>query len=231
MSCDLGQVASTFAAQLNILLYDETDQRRIQRGAGTAARAIYQGRLPVACRRLFSSNYELYGELTGRVVYIIGQEAPAYFRYSIDECFVYLDGMEHINLQKWGEHLHTAKDQWKGLRAQQTDSAFCQFESLEYGWRAAFYLLTRTYYYKYRLFTIRAIISKWAPPNENLTSTYIENVCRLTGIPPDEPIGIPSDQPARWMALGVAMAIQENGTDSLDYFAMLRGWGLAREGI
>ena len=55
---------------------------------------------------VFSSNYELYGELTGRVVCIIGQEAPAYFRYSIDECFVYLDGMEHINLQKWGEHLH-----------------------------------------------------------------------------------------------------------------------------
>ena len=125
----------------------------------------------------------------------------------------------------------TAKDQWKGLRAQQTDASFCQFERLEYGWRAAFYLLTRTYYHKYRLFTIRAIISKWAPPNENLTSTYIENVCRLTGIPSDEPIGIPSDQPARWMALGVAMAIQENGTDSLDYFAMLRGWGLAREGI
>ena len=125
----------------------------------------------------------------------------------------------------------TAKDQWKGLRAQQTDASFCQFDSLEYGWRAAFYLLTRTYYHKYRLFTIRAIISKWAPPNENLTSTYIQNVCRLTGIPPDEPIGIPSDQPARWMALGVAMAIQENGTDSLDYFAMLKGWTLAREGI
>ena len=38
---------------------------------------------------VFSSNYELYGELTGRVVDIIKQEAPAYFRYSIDECFVY----------------------------------------------------------------------------------------------------------------------------------------------
>ena len=46
------------------------------------------------------------------------------------------------------------------------------------------------------------------------------------GILPDEPIGIPSDQPERWIAVGVAMAIQENGTDSLDYFAMLRGWGL-----
>ena len=45
----------------------------------------------------------------------------------------------------------TAKDQWKGLRAQQTDASFCQFERLEFGWRAAFYLLTRTYYYKYRL--------------------------------------------------------------------------------
>ena len=123
----------------------------------------------------------------------------------------------------------TAKDQWKGLRAQQTDASFCQFERLEFGWRAAFYLLTRTYYYKYRLFTIRAIINKWAPPQENLTSTYIANVSRLTGIPPDEPIGIPSDQPQRWMALGVAMAIQENGTDSLDYFAMLRGWGMCRE--
>ena len=73
------------------------------------------------------------------------------------------------------------------------------------------------------------IINKWAPPNENVTAKYIENVCRLTGIGADEPIGIPSDQPARWMALGVAMAIQENGTDSLDYFAMLRGWGLCRD--
>ena len=115
-------------------------------------------------------------------------------------------------------NIRRGKDQWQGLRAQQTDASFCQFESLEYGWRAAFYLLTRTYYHKYRLYTIRAIISRWAPPNENLTATYIQNVCRLTGIAPDEPLGIPS----------MAMAIQENGTDSLDYFAMLRGWGMCR---
>jgi DNA polymerase V len=55
---------------------------------------------------VFSSNYELYGELTSRVMSIISQEAPRYFRYSIDECFVYLDGMKNINLQKWGENLH-----------------------------------------------------------------------------------------------------------------------------
>ena len=121
-------------------------------------------------------------------------------------------------------NIRRSKDLWMGLRAQQTDAQFCQFESLEYGWRAAFYLLTRTYYHKYRLFTIRAIINKWAPPNENLTATYIQNVSRLTGIAPDEPIGIPSVQPARWMMVGRAMAIQECGMEGLDDFAMLRGW-------
>ena len=57
---------------------------------------------------VFSSNYELYGDLTGRVVRIIRQEVPAYFRYSIDECYVYLNGMEQyglldgsINWRRW----------------------------------------------------------------------------------------------------------------------------------
>lgn len=64
---------------------------------------------------VFSSNYELYGELTGRVVSIIRQEAPAYFRYSIDECFVYLDGMEEVDLKKWGEDLHKKIKQYVGM--------------------------------------------------------------------------------------------------------------------
>ena len=122
----------------------------------------------------------------------------------------------------------SSKDQWKGLADAQTDRAFCQFKSLEYGWRAAFYLLTRTYYHKYRLYTIRTIIRRWAPPGENNTEAYIANVSRLTGIDPDEPIGIPLEKPSRWMMVGIAMAIQENGTDSLDYFAMLRGWEMCR---
>ena len=61
---------------------------------------------PDAKIAVFSSNYELYGELTGRVVSIISKEAPAYFRYSIDECFVYLDGMARADLKLWGERLH-----------------------------------------------------------------------------------------------------------------------------
>jgi len=86
---------------------------------------------PNAKIAVFSSNYELYGELTGRVVSIISKETPAYFRYSIDECFMYLPDIEHLTLniehsaaqnqanannvqssmvnvqwQKWGERLH-----------------------------------------------------------------------------------------------------------------------------
>ena len=150
-------------------------------------------------------------------------------------------------------NIRRSKDQWKGLSKTQNDRSFCQFETLEWGWRAAFYLLTRTYYHKYRLYTIRGIISRWAPLCENNTRAYIENVSRLTGIAPDEPIGIPSEKPARWMMVGVAMAIQENGlikreqsdarissaeredgrpkangTTSIDWFAMLKGWELAR---
>ena len=90
-------------------------------------------------------------------------------------------------------------------------------------------LLTRTYYHKYRLYTIRGIVSKWAPANENNTEAYIRNVSRLTGIGPDEPLGIPSEKPARWIALAAAMGIQECGTEGFDMFAMLRGWGMARE--
>ena len=71
---------------------------------------------------VFSSNYELYGELTGRVVDIIKQEAPAYFRYSIDECFVYFPPLKdsslftlHSSLSEWGENLHKKIKKWVGM--------------------------------------------------------------------------------------------------------------------
>ena len=128
-------------------------------------------------------------------------------------------------------NIRRSKDQWKGMAEAQTDRSFVQFKSLEWGWRAAFYMLTRTYYHKYRLYTIRTIINRWAPPNENNSKAYIANVSKLTGIDPDEPIGIPSESPARWMMVGRAMAIQENGTDSIDDFALLTGWDLCRNDV
>jgi hypothetical protein len=112
------------------------------------------------------------------------------------------------------------------MKARQTDSDFCQFESMEWGWRAAFWLLTRTYYHKYRLYTIRDIIHKWAPTTENNTQAYIVHVSKLSGIGPLECLGNPSEHPIRWLSVAAAMAIHENGTTVVDSIAMLRGWTL-----
>jgi len=82
--------------------------------AGTPYFQLAQ-QLPNTKIAVFSSNYELYGELTARVVSLIRQQVPAYFRYSIDECFIYLDGMEHLELKQWGEDLHKKIRQYVGI--------------------------------------------------------------------------------------------------------------------
>lgn len=64
---------------------------------------------------VFSSNYELYEELTARVVDIIRGEAAYCFRYSIDECFVRFDGDNFAELKEWGERLHCKIKQWVGM--------------------------------------------------------------------------------------------------------------------
>ena len=126
-------------------------------------------------------------------------------------------------------NIRRSKDKWQGLDAKQSDSSFFKFESMEMGWRAAFVILTKTYYHKYRLFTIRKIIKRWAPSVENDTEAYVKRVSDLTGIDPDEPLGIPSLYPSRWMAVGLAMAIVEGGRQPA-VFPMMRGWTLARVG-
>jgi DNA polymerase V len=57
---------------------------------------------------VFSSNYELYLDMTDRVMSLVRQEVPAFYRYSIDEGFCMLKGMERFDLKAWGEQLHKA---------------------------------------------------------------------------------------------------------------------------
>lgn len=65
---------------------------------------------------------------------------------------------------------------WKGLRAKQTDKAFCQFTEMKWGVRALLCLL-RTYVRKYGLKSVAQIIRRWAPPQDhNDTNSYIEFV-------------------------------------------------------
>ena len=80
-------------------------------------------------------------------------------------------------------NIRAGKSKWLGQVLPQRGSgegAFCHFESMEYGIRAAFCLL-RTYATKYRLNCVKDIITRWAPPSENDTQSYIRHVCVLTG--------------------------------------------------
>ena len=65
-----------------------------------------------------------------------------------------------------------------------SDKSFRQFESMVYGIRALMKLL-QTYYHTYNLITVRAIISRYAPSNENRTDKYIDFVCEYMHVGSD----------------------------------------------
>lgn len=57
--------------------------------------------------KMFSSNYTLYGEMSQRVSNILSRFSPNVEIYSIDESFIDLSGLKHINLMEYG---HTIKE-------------------------------------------------------------------------------------------------------------------------
>ena len=77
---------------------------------------------------------------------------------------------------------------WQGLAATQPDPAFATFETPVYGIRAGMKLLL-TYQSRHGIKTIRALIARFAPPNENDTVAYVAAVCKATGVNPDDTIG------------------------------------------
>lgn len=79
---------------------------------------------------------------------------------------------------------------WKGEKAHQTDSSFEQFSSMEMGIRAGFVLLKR-YMSGFEgkvkpRNNVQLIISRWAPPLENLTDKYVQHVATSMGVSPYE---------------------------------------------
>lgn len=67
---------------------------------------------------------------------------------------------------------YSERNNWEGQT--EPTNGFCNFVSVEYGFRAAFITL-RTYGQRGDN-TIRKIVTRWAPPSENPTYTYIRFV-------------------------------------------------------
>ena len=115
-------------------------------------------------------------------------------------------------------NIRKGAQRWQGQTG--NDGAFCIFESMEYGYRAAFRLL-HTYNTKYKIYSVREIIYRWAPPyDHNNTSAYIERVCKAAGLKETDLIVVDSwieemRNEAIWLVR--AMAKVENGDDFISF--------------
>ncbi len=111
---------------------------------------------------------------------------------------------------------------WQGERTPSTDTAFKQFTTLAYGYRAMLRLL-QNYSRLHGCHTIRAMVNRWAPPVENDTRAYIATVSRLTGIDADCRLDISHKE--TMCSLAAAMSRVENGVPAV-MSDVEAGWSL-----
>jgi hypothetical protein len=86
-------------------------------------------------------------------------------------------------------NIRRSADPWQGLARDQNDDAFFQFAEPKWGIRALARVLI-SYQDKHGLRTVRGIVSRWAPPVENKTSSYIDHVARRLGVGADDPLDV-----------------------------------------
>lgn len=107
---------------------------------------------------------------------------------------------------------HNKSFAWRGEQLCDNDG-FARFSSVIFGMRAAICII-RSYNYKYRIYSVRDIIYRFAPPSENHTEQYISYVCAKTGFRPETRIAYNSEE---CLTLLKTMAIYESKMDlSLD---------------
>ena len=108
---------------------------------------------------------------------------------------------------------------WEGELPHYTESLrdpdFCVFSSMPYGVRAIAKILL-TYQALppkgHGLRTIRALINRWAPSEENDTSAYVTAVSAACGVSPDA--DFPLSEPSNLFSIIRAIIHQENGPDA-----------------
>lgn len=105
-------------------------------------------------------------------------------------------------------NIRRSRVRYRGEVHPSQDPDFKQFSSMAWGYRAMFVLLD-TYRKRYGLNTLRTMISRYAPPEENHTALYIQAVCDFTGLTPDKEID--TRNRATMIPIVMAMSRIENG--------------------
>lgn len=126
-----------------------------------------------------------------------------------------------------GNIRHVKGTRWQGMSANQNDTAFVQFTGAQWGVRAIARTLI-TYQDKHDLRTVRLIIGRWAPPNENNTESYIRQVATRVGVSPDGRIDVYDYRTMK--ALAEAIIRHENGAGPLSE-GNWYGEALIKEGL
>lgn len=111
------------------------------------------------------------------------------------------------------------KNKWLGLKETRTDSRFCEFVNIKYGFRAALIIL-RKYLAPipsgHGCRNLSQVIQMWAPPAENNVAKYIEFVERRSGVPRTEPLKFADRE--KIVSIVQAMACYESGTRLSNYY-------------
>ena len=119
-------------------------------------------------------------------------------------------------------NIRISTDKWIGLREEQTDKEFFQFEEMRWGYRALIRTL-QNYRRKHGLQTIAEMIGRWAPHTENNTSGYISRVCKEMQVPSSY---VPNVEDKGTMcALAAAISEVENGVPAV-MSEIEEGWEL-----
>lgn len=108
-------------------------------------------------------------------------------------------------------NIRVSSNSWQGKIS--SDNAFEKFSSIDYGLRAAVKNI-QTYYKRDKLTTIKQIVSKWAPRNENNTDSYINSVSSIMGVSSTSPLSYSSETFSKLVSAMSSIELGSNYTIS-----------------
>lgn len=117
-------------------------------------------------------------------------------------------------------NIRKSRIKWKGMSDIQMDESFITFNSAEYGIRAMMKILI-TYQSKHKLMSVKQMINRWAPPNENNTDAYIKNVASKLNVKLGDKLNILTNDD-NMIKLCKEITVHENGKGTK--YGMPRAW-------
>jgi hypothetical protein len=115
-------------------------------------------------------------------------------------------------------NIERGPDAWQGESTLQDDPRFIRFEEPKWGLRALMKIML-AYQDKHDLHTVEDLISRWAPPVENDTQAYAQDVANHLGVNLSTALDLTNA--AMLIRLAQAISVHENGRpppDQPDYW-------------